>query len=210
MAKAKLMKTCVDRIAPAAVDLICWDTRLPGFGVRLKPSGVRSYVCQYRNRETGRSRRMTLGKHGPLLTFYQAKQEAGRVLGDVIGGGDLATARQEKRKAPTLGQLAVEYMDRHAIPKKRPQSVRNDRVLIDKYVRPHLGTKKVESVSRRDIMVLHASLKDRPYQANRLPALLSKMFSLSVDCSWRSTAARLCTGAAAQKCTTGIGGSVSP
>ena len=64
MAKAKLMKTFVDRIAPAAVDLICWDTRLPGFGVRLKPSGVRSYVCQYRNRETDRSRRMTLGKHG--------------------------------------------------------------------------------------------------------------------------------------------------
>ncbi|MDE0256482.1 MAG: site-specific integrase, partial [Rhodospirillaceae bacterium] len=46
--------------------------------------------------------------------------------------------------------------------------------------------KKVESVSRRDITVLHASLKDRPYQANRLLALLSKMFSLSVDWGWRA------------------------
>ncbi|MDE0150099.1 MAG: site-specific integrase [Rhodospirillaceae bacterium] len=186
MPKAKLTKTYVDRIAPAPADVIHWDIDLPGFGVRVKPSGVRSYVCQYRNRETGESRRMTLGKHGPLLTFHQAKLEARRVLGDAIGGGDMARDRQEKRKAPTVAQLTVEYMDRHAIPKKRPQSVRHDRGLISKYVLPHFGNKKVESVSRRDITVLHASLKDRPYQANRLLALLSKMFSLSVDWGWRA------------------------
>ena len=80
----------------------------------------------------------------------------------------------------------MEYLERHAIPKKRPQSIQNDRVLIDKYVHPHLGNKKVEGVSRRDIMVLHALLKDRPYQANRLLALLSKMFSLSVGWGWRT------------------------
>lgn len=186
MPRAELTKSLVDGIVPAEADLIYWDVTLPGFGVRVKPSGVRSYVCQYRNRETGESRRTTLGKHGPLLTLHQAKQEAFRVLGDAVGGGDLAKARQEKRKAPTVGQLAVEYMDRHAIPKKRPQSVRNDRSMIDKYVRPHLGTKKVENVSRRDITVLHVSLKDRPYQANRLLALLSKMFSLAVDWGWRT------------------------
>ncbi len=186
MPKAKLTKTFVDRIAPAAAEIIYWDTALPGFGVRVKPSGVRSYVCQYRNRETGESRRMTLGRHGPLLTFHQAKQEARRVLGDAIGGGDLAKARQEKRNAPTVSQLTVEYMERHALPKKRPRSVQNDRILIDKYVRPRLGTKKVESIGRRDIMLLHASLKDRPYQANRLLALLSKMFALAVDWGWRA------------------------
>ena len=185
MPKAKLTKTYVDRIAPAMADVIYWDTGLPGFGVRVKPSGVRSYVCQYRNRESGESRRMTLGKYGPLLTFHQAKQEARRVLGDAVGGGDMAKARQDKRKAPTVGQLADEYLERHAIPKKRPQSVRNDRGLIANYVRPRLGSKKVENVSRRDIMVLHASIKDRPYQANRLLALLSKMFSLAVDWGWR-------------------------
>ena len=186
MPRAKLTKTFVDRISPGASDLIYWDLDLPGFGVRVKPSGVRSYVCQYRNRETGESRRMTLGKHGPFLTFHQAKQDARRVLGDAIGGGDLAKARQDKRVAPTVSQLAKEYMERHALPKKRPRSVRNDRLLIDKYIRPQLGTKKVESIGRRDIMLLHASLKDRPYQANRLLALLSKMFSLATNWGWRA------------------------
>lgn len=186
MPRAKLTKTFVDRIAPGATDLIYWDLDLPGFGVRVKPSGVRSYICQYRNRETGESRRMTLGKHGSLLTFYQAKQEARRVLGDAIGGGDLAKARQEKRNAPTVSQLTLEYIERHALPKKRPQSVVNDQLLIDKYILPRLGTKKVENIGRRDIMLLHASLKDRPYQANRLLALLSKMFSLSIGWGWRT------------------------
>ena len=49
-----------------------------------------------------------------------------------------------------MEQLADEYLERHAIPKKRPQSVRNDRGLIANYVRPRLGTRKVENVSRRD------------------------------------------------------------
>ncbi len=53
-----------------------WDETLPGFGVRVKPSGVRSYLVQYRNRQTGASKRATIGQHGPLLTFDQAKRQA--------------------------------------------------------------------------------------------------------------------------------------
>ena len=98
MPKAKLTKTFVDRIAPGAVDVIYSNIELPVFGIRVKPSGVRSYVCQYRNRESGESRRMTLGKHGPLLTCHPAKQEARRVLGDAMGGGDLVLCPANTRR----------------------------------------------------------------------------------------------------------------
>ena len=65
MPQQKLSKSKVEEIPPAAKDVFVWDAALPGFGVRVKPTGVRSYVVQYRNRITGVSKRMTLGQHGP-------------------------------------------------------------------------------------------------------------------------------------------------
>lgn len=69
MIAEKLSKMVVERIEAADRDVVVWDAALPGFGVWVKPSGVRSYIIQYRNRKTGASKRLTIGQHGPLLTF---------------------------------------------------------------------------------------------------------------------------------------------
>lgn len=42
MAKQRLTKSVVDRLKPAETDYLLWDAELPGFGVRVKPSGVKS------------------------------------------------------------------------------------------------------------------------------------------------------------------------
>ena len=101
MAKQKLTKTVVEGITPASEDVVVWDESLPGFGVRVKPSGVRSYIVQYRCRATGASRRMTVGQHGPLLSFDRAKKQARAVLADAMRGRDPAEERRSVRKAPT-------------------------------------------------------------------------------------------------------------
>ncbi len=185
MAKQKLTKISVERIQPAAQDVVVWDEALPGFGVRVKPTGVRSYIVQYRNRNTGASKRMTIGQHGPLLTFEQARKQARAILADAMRGEDPAEERRTARKAPTVADLAADYLERHAVPNKRPKSVRDDRAMIDRIILPQLGSKKVGAVERRDIEAIHIALKDRPYQANRVLALLSKMFNLAVQWEWR-------------------------
>jgi hypothetical protein len=130
MVAERLSKTAVERIAAAARDIVVWDETLPGFGVRVKPSGVRSYIIQYRNRDTGASRRLTIGKHGPLLTFDQARKRARGLLADAMRGGDPVEMRKTERKAPTVANLAADYLERHAVPKKRPKSVRDDRAML--------------------------------------------------------------------------------
>ena len=122
MAKQKLNKTIVERIPPGAQDLVVWDAALEGFGVRVKPTGVKSYIVQYRNRITGASKRLTLGQHGPMLTFEQAKRQAFALLADARRGADPVEERRTARKAPTVAVLASDYLERHAIPKKRPKS----------------------------------------------------------------------------------------
>lgn len=184
MATRRLTKTAVERIPPGAGDVFVWDGALPGFGVRVKPSGVRSYVIQYRNRETGASRRATIGRHGPLLSFDEARKRARALLADAMRGADPVAEKTAARKAPTVADLCEDYLTRHAIPNKRPNSVRNDRSMIDRHILPALGRMRVRDVVRRDVEDLRAGLSSTPYQANRVLALLSKMFGLAEAWGW--------------------------
>jgi integrase len=186
MATQKLTKATVDQLTPGAEDYVIWDTALPGFGVRVKPSNVKSYIVQYRNRKTGASRRKTIGQHGPLLTFHKAKERARIILADALKGNDPVADARAIREAPTMRHLAADYLQQHAIPKKRPRSVENDRSMINRIILPRLGSKKVAAVQSRDIHVLHVSMKSTPYQANRVLALLSKMLALAAKWGWRS------------------------
>lgn len=186
MARQKLTKSVVESLAAGDHEYVVWDADLPGFGVRVKPSGSRSYIVQYRHRKTGMSRRTTLGQHGPLLSFHKARERARIVLAEAIGGNDPVADARAVRAAPTIRDLAADYLEHHALPKKRARSVANDRSMIDRIILPRLGGRKVNAVQARDIHALHVSLKDVPYQANRILALLSKMFSLAVQWGWRS------------------------
>ena len=58
--------------------------------------------------------------------------------------------------------------------------------MLDRIVLPKLGSKKVGAIGRRDIEAIHVALQDTPYQANRVLALLSKMFSLAAQWQWRT------------------------
>lgn len=185
MPSQELTRSVVGKLPIGERDIVYWDEALPGFGVRVKPSGARSYVVQYRARDTGRSRRMTLGADGPLMTLDQARRQARGVLADAIRGADPVTEARQRRARPLMRDLAADYLERHAIPNKRPKSVRDDRAMLDSAILPALGTKAVADLTRRDIEKLHIASIDRPYRANRLLALLSKMLNLAVAWGWR-------------------------
>ena len=121
MAKQKLSKAAVERLQAGARELVVWDDALEGFGVRIKPTGVKSYIVQYRNRTTGASKRLTLGQHGPLLTFDKAKKQALALLADVQRGADPVDQRRTARNAPTVAQLASDYLERHTESKEAAQ-----------------------------------------------------------------------------------------
>jgi integrase len=174
----RLTKTSVERIQPEpGRDVLRWDDVLPSFGVRVKPSGVRSYIVQYRNR-AGRTRRITIGRHG-LFMVDQARKAARRVLLAAADGQDPAGARAEKQPTLTIADLGQRYLDEHARPKKKPSSVKADLCNLKNHILPALGRREIADVSRADVARLHHSMRGTPGGANRTLALLSKMFNLA-------------------------------
>ena len=128
---------------------------------------------------------MTIGRHG-VLTAEEARKIARQTLGSVSQGKDPAEDRKTRRQAPTMKMLCDDYLERHARPNKRPKSVHDDITMIEGVILPKLGSKKVANVTRRDIETILHGMRETPYKANRVRALLSKMFSLAFAWSWRS------------------------
>src|SRR5439155_27018993 len=87
---------------------------------------------------------------------------------------------------PAKIELSAECLGHHALVHKRHHSVRDDKQMIAAIITPKMGTLRISGASRQSIEKLHASLKPTPYLANRVLALLSKMFSLAMEWHWIS------------------------
>lgn len=173
----KLTKRVVEGVKPAAKDVFVWDSKLPGYGLRVKPSGIRSYVAQYRNAQ-GRSRRLTIGRHG-VLTADEARAEARQVLARAERGKDPAAERLASLRAPTVSELCDRYLSEHVEVHNRSSTQEEFQRIVEKRIRPALGTLKAEGVTRADVTKLHRSMGATPRQANQTLSVLSKMFSLA-------------------------------
>ncbi len=104
----RLTKRFVEAVKPGPKGTAVWDDEMPGFGLRVYPSGKRSYIVQYRAR--GRCCRYTIGRHG-VWTPETARREARALLGNVARGNDPAEEREEDRRALTVKQLCAQYIE---------------------------------------------------------------------------------------------------
>src|SRR3954471_16618954 len=111
---AKLTKRTVDACNPMAARYTVWDAELKGFGLRVAPTGVKSYIARYRigGGRTGVLKQITLGRHG-VLTPEEARTHAKRTLNAVAQGTDPALGRAEERSGVTLATLAETFLTQH-------------------------------------------------------------------------------------------------
>jgi integrase len=181
--RAKITKRSVDALMQTtdSREAVLWDSELKGFGVRVQRGGGKSYILQYRA-GTGRGaplRKLTIGRHGSPWTPETARKEARTLLGMIERGADPASDKMARRQAPTIAELAGRFLAEHAEAKRKSSTAAEYRRLFDKLVLPALGKRKVADVTRADVAKLHHANRTAPYQANRLLAVLSKMFNLA-------------------------------
>jgi integrase len=171
----KLSKPLIAALNPTDQDVVVWDSSLPGFGLRAKASGVKTFVIQYRNR-SGRSRRLSLGNLGKV-TLDQARKEAVKLMGQVATGGDPAEERRMRLRSETISQLADVYMKEHCAGRCKPRTIEAHNWLLNKLIKPRLGRRKLLELRPVDIAKLHTDLQSTPYNANRAVGLLRAMLN---------------------------------
>ena len=84
----------------------------------------------------------------------EARERARYALASVVSGGDPAQERKAFRAAPVVADLANTYLEVHALPKKRPASVRNDKSMLGNHILPAIGQRKLRDVSAEDVQRL--------------------------------------------------------
>jgi hypothetical protein len=148
----KLTKRSVDALFPRQKQYIEYDTELKGFGVAIYPSGIKSWVCEYRPHGGGRGtakKRVTLGKVTQLPP-EQARKTAADMLAAVRLGGDPALEKAERRASVTVGEL-IDFFDAQYVgPILKPGTAVSHRIALEELRRAH-GVLKATALTRSHI-----------------------------------------------------------
>lgn len=185
----RLTKTAIEALKPGH---FLWDAALPGFGIRATAAGRKSYIVQYRTGAGGQGR-ISVGAY-PALTVEQARTIARSELATVEAGGDPSAERRARRHAPTVDNLADEYLGPYATSRDLRAATITGAKSALRPARARLGRMKVADVSVSDLRRLHGEVlaeqrsrgKRGVYQANRMLGFLSSMFSLAQELGWRN------------------------
>ncbi len=156
-----------------------WDGEggLPGFGLRIYPSGKKVFVLVYRRPGQRKQRLKTIGPYG-VLTLDGARQRARKLLVEISDGADPASTAPSQTQ--TLKDFCAIYIRDHARPFKK--SWRGDERRINKHILPELGTTLLIDTRRSDLVRLHQKIgKTAPYEANQVLALLGTIFTKAED-----------------------------
>ena len=155
-----------------------------GFGIRVEPTGRKTFFFEYRFQ--GRNRVFTIGPF-PKVGLNQARSQASQLKHQVENGIDPGLEKKTKqatdRNAFTVRDLVEEYLEKWAKPNKKEKSYKEDLRLLNKDVLPSWGRRKAKDIIRRDIVLLLDEIVDRGANvtANRTLAVIRKMFNFAVS-----------------------------
>jgi len=181
MPTIKLNRRSIAALPPSDTALVLYDADLKGFGLRVMPTGRRTWFVEYRPHGGGRGvskRRHVIGSFEEM-TPEAARKAASGLLASVRLGEDPADARTKTRAALTLNELAHLFLTDHVEAKRKASTAESYRSILELHVLPTLGTKKAEAVTSIDIAKLHTKLRPIPYRANRALAVLGSLYSFA-------------------------------
>ena len=178
---------------PGPKDAILFDKALPGFGLRIHPSGRKVWIVQARIE--GRSRRIVIARHDEI-DLAQARRRARDLLARIRAGGNPADDIQRERETPTLREFADQYL-RRSEPHWKPSGRRTVRIYLKARILPSFGRMPLDRIGPEDVAAwFDAASRDRPGAANRAFEILRAMMNRAEEWGLRERGSNPCIGIA--------------
>ena len=171
-----ISKRTVEALPAGEREVVFWDHELSGFGVRVYPSGTKVYLVQ--TRSGGKSRRITIGRHG-VLTAEQARRKAAQLIARIKAGEEPARSQSPPDAGPTIAEVAERYLKEHVAVRCKPSTARACRSTLDRYLLPAFGARPLGTIGREEVAALQYRLHKTPTMANRVVDLLSRLFNMA-------------------------------
>lgn len=180
--KVKLTKTAVADAQPRAHEYVLWDSRLPGFGLRVRPTGSKAFIFVYRSAggRSGVVRRVTIKANNPDVAFVRAKDLAAEFYGGADPAAAKAEAKQEladARRMLTVADVLDRFIDEHAKPKLAAKTWGEYERIVEKILTPDLGDKKIDELQPMHVAELYQARRSKPTQAALAVRILSSAMS---------------------------------
>ena len=173
--RKKLTDAAVARLRPRTKEYTVWDTRLPGFGVRVRPTGGKSYVML--KDDDGRSRRISLG---PVITKTVA--EARRDCHARQAGVDEGTGKPA-RAVPLLREFVEGEWKAAHFGRYKPSTRRAARYMLEGRILPAFGSKPLDRIAPDEVRKwFDAFSRAAPGNANKGLELLRRIMNFAVAC----------------------------
>ena len=160
-------------------DTVFWDRHLTGFGVRVYPTGGKVYIAQARGPEG--PKRLTVGRHGVLGAEQARRRAAGIIARIKAGESPVAEPAAASASGPTVAEVAKRYLDEHVAVRYKPGSATLAGGVVNRYIVPEFGKKRMIEVERSEVLALHQRLCKAPSAANQVVRTLSLMYTLAAD-----------------------------
>ena len=176
---------------PGGKDTILFDKSLPGFGLRIHPSGRKVWIVQARIE--GRSRRIVIARHGEI-DLAQARRRARDMLAHVRAGQNPAEDIRREKEAPAFREFAAEYL-RRCNPLWKPSGRQTVRIYLKARILPTFGRMPLDRIRNEDVAAwFDAASRDRPGAANRAFEILRSMMFRAEEWGLRERGTNPCVG----------------
>lgn len=146
-----LSKRTIDAAEPEAARYTIWDDDLKGFGLRVEPSGAKTFIVRYRfgGGRRGTPRQFKIGRYGKL-TPDKAREAAVKIFAAVELGQDPQALRVAQRNVLTVSELCDLYLQ-EGVATKKASTLKLDRIRIERHIKPLLGGKRITDLTTSDV-----------------------------------------------------------
>lgn len=151
----------------------------PGLLLHVNKAEHRSWVFRYQSPTHSKARKMGLGAF-PRVSLANARTLADETNKLVAAGRDPLAERAERARAVSVSALCDRWLTMYADRERR--SSREERRIVDAYIKPSLGDFRADAVTRRDVLAVIDTISARaPVQANRVLGTIRTVYNWAMS-----------------------------